>query len=121
MKATEFSGLQRRPDTQEIDVKVTLQAFAKELIAQRDAERKIRNNRRYRNAIRAVFARFAEGTRINMPALVALTMQHLDTKAQEYREVNEELQDHIRFNRTGYLRIYKGKAGGIGLAPKAPL
>jgi len=99
----DLAFVQRKPSTKEIDVQASLHAFAKDLITQRDAERKIRNNRRYRIAVRAVLE--ANG---NMPlsraALVRSAITKLRVKEGERAKTLDELWEHITFNRQhGYL------------------
>lgn len=113
-----LSLIQRKSNTQ-IDVQETLKVIAKELITWSDEERRLRTSRRYRKAIRAVFAQYSKGIHIPLPALIALAMRdHLKVSADNWEKISEELTNHIRLNRTGYLRVQSGKNGGVFLAPK---
>lgn len=113
MNIRDLHLISRKPN-QELDIQGTLQAFAKELIAWKDEEKRIRTNRRYKAAIRRVFKRFSYH-RIPTRALIAMVIQTMNAKADEYQRINNELEQHIRFNRGGYLRSVPGKAGGIEL------
>lgn len=114
MSIRDLSLIERHPSTQEIDVQASLQAFAKELLALKDAEKAIRNNRRYRSAIRRIFAE-TKYARIPSPVLIQLAARHLKATPANYAKMVQELGLHIRYNRGGYLRTVPGKAGGVEL------
>ena len=107
--------VQRIPGNQEIDVQGSLHAFAKELITWRAEERKIRHNRRYRNAVRAVFK--ANG---NMPLtrgeVIRAAIGKLRVKTGDNTKTLDELWDHVTYNRQyGYLAL-----AGRGMNLKTP-
>jgi len=107
--------IQRNPGTKEIDVQLSLHIFAKELIAKRDEERRIRNSRRYRNAIRAVF-KDRGGVPLSRAELVRGAYAKLRVKASESNKILEELWNHVTVNRdAGYLRV-----AGQGMVLKSP-
>lgn len=107
--------IQRNPGTKEIDVQLSLHVFAKELIAKRDEERRIRNSRRYRNAIRAVF-KDRGGVPLTRVELVRGAYAKLRVKPRDSSQILSELWDHINFNRdAGYLRKI-----GQGMVLKSP-
>lgn len=112
MSIRDLHLIARKPN-RELDIQGTLQAFAKELLAWKDEEKKIRSNRRFKTAIKAVFKKGY--ARVPMQALIALAMQHLNFKPEDYRKLSLELEQHIKFNRGGYLRTVPGKAGGVEL------
>jgi hypothetical protein len=114
MSIRDLNLITRKPGSLKIDVQGTLQAFAKELIAWKDEEKRIRTSRRYKAAIRRIFKRF-DYRRIPSPALIALCIQDMNVRVDDYQLVKDELEKHIRFNRGGYLRTVPGKAGGIEL------
>lgn len=101
--------IHRKPGSKEIDVQLSLHVFAKELIAKRDEERRIRTSRRYRNAIRAVLKE--HGTPfLQRGELVQLVVKRLRFKAADKNKLLTEVWDHIQFNRQGsYLRWTPGK------------
>lgn len=113
MSIRELSLIQRKP-SQEIDIQGTLQAFAEELIAWKDEERRIRSHRRYKAVIRRIFKRF-DYRRIPNHALIVLAIQEMDTKVDDFARIKDELAQHIKLNRGGYLRTVPGKAGGVEL------
>jgi hypothetical protein len=101
--------IQRNPGTKEIDVKLSLHVFAKELIGLRDEERRIRTSRRYRNAIRAVLKEYGTPF-LQRGELVQLVVKRLKFKAADKDKLLAEVWDHIQFNRQGsYLRWTSGK------------
>ncbi len=105
----------RNNHNQVIDIKATMQAFAKELISWADEEKAIRTKRKYREAIRGVFKRYDKGTRIPTLVLVMITMQDLQVSPDNFHKLQKELELHIKFNRGGYLRTVPGKGGGVEL------
>lgn len=95
--------VQRKPDNKEIDVQASLRVIAKELFAQRDEEKRVRQSRRYRNAVRAVLQ-----ANNNLPMtraqLVRGAIARLRVKAADHNKTLDELWDHITHNRQrGYL------------------
>lgn len=111
----DLSLIERNRYNQIIDIKSTLQAFAKELISLADEEKAIRTKRKYREAIRGVFKRHDKGTRIPTMVLVMITMQDLQVTPENFHKLQKELELHIKFNRGGYLRTVAGKGGGVEL------
>lgn len=114
MNIRELSLIERNPATQEIDFKSTLQAFAKELLLLKDQEKKIRNSRRYRSAIRKVFSE-NQVNRIPTAYLVQMAAMKMKLKPDQYGQVIKELELHIHYNRGDYLRTVPGKNGGVEL------
>lgn len=95
--------IQRDPGTKEIDIKLSLHVFAKELIAKRDEERRIHNSRRYRNAVRAAF-KDNGGLALTRAELVRKAYDKLRVKAADSTKTLDELWDHVTYNRDhGYL------------------
>lgn len=105
----------RKRLTQEIDVKATLQAYAEELIKLSDTEKAVRNSRRFKRIIRAIFARFDKGQRITTPALLVMACQALKATTDNYEDLYRQLEQHLRLNRGRYLRIVSGSGGGVEL------
>lgn len=109
-----LSLIQRNPTDQRIDVKSTLQVIARELISLSDNEKRIRSNRRYKAAIRRTFKKY-KAQFIPMPTLVVVVLQELNVKPGDFERLHSEVEQHIRFNRGGYLRTVPGKGGGVEL------
>lgn len=107
--------IQRNPIDHRVDVKSSLQIIAKELLAMADEEKRIRNSRRYKAAIRRAFKAFGTNRLPSIP-LVMLALAELKAKPDNFEHLRSELEQHIRFNRGGYLRTIPGKAGGVELA-----
>lgn len=101
--------IQRNPGTKEIDVRLSLHIIAKELIAARDEERRIRTSRRYRNAVRAVLKEHGKPF-LQRGELTQLVVKRLKSKPNDKDKLLAEVWDHIQFNRQGsYLRWTPGK------------
>lgn len=95
--------IQRKSGSKEIDVKLSLHVFAKELIARREEERKVRNSRRYRSAVRAVF-KDNGGLALVRAELVRRAYDKLRVKSDDSTKTLNELWDHVTYNREhGYL------------------
>jgi hypothetical protein len=107
--------IQRNPATRRLDVKATMQAFAKELISWADEENAIRSKRKYRSAIRAAFKSQAGYKRIPSTPLIMMVMRDMQVTPENWLKVQRELELHIKLNRGGYLRTVPGKAGGVEL------
>lgn len=105
----------RKAFTQEIDVKATLQAYAESLIKQADQEKAIRNNRRYKQAIRKTFAIFPKSERITIRVLAVFVLQSISVKPEQYSRLMQEVIQHIKLNRGRYLRVIPGPDGGVEL------
>ena len=111
--------IQRKPSSNELDVKTTLQVFAEQLFAWADEEKKIKQSRKYRDAIRSTFTNFKAGTRIRVPVLVAMVLQKMrGVNPTNYGKLEKELELHIRLNSGVYLRTVTGRGGGVELLNK---
>ena len=107
--------IHRKPGSKEIDVQLSLHVFAKELIAKRDEERRIRNSRRYRNAVRAVFKDRGD-VPLTRAELVRGAYAKLRVKVSEATKTLDDLWNHVTINReAGYLRM-----AGQGMVLKQP-
>lgn len=101
--------IQRKPGTREIDVQVSMHAFAKELIALKDEERRVRGNRRYRHAIRSALKSNENGL-LSRGELVRSALTKMRLKNTEKDSILSELWEHISLNiHGGYLRMIPGK------------
>ena len=108
----DMAFIQRLPATKEIDVQGSLHAFAKELISQRDTEKRIRHNRRYRNAIQAVL-KANNNNPLSRAQLVRSAIARLRVKEADRSKTLDELWVHITYNRQhGYLLL---AANGVAL------
>lgn len=107
--------IQRNPATRRLDVKATMQAFAKELISWADEENAIRLRRKYRESIRRTFKEYDTSPRIPIQALVVLVMRDLKVTPENWYAIQRELELHIKLNRGGYLRTVPGNGGGVEL------
>ena len=114
MNIRQLSLIERKPN-QEIDVQTSLQAIAKELIAWRDEERRIRSSRRYKAAIRRVFRSFNTYFPVPHQMLIPLVLDSMRVQPESWKRVYDEVVLHIHLNRGGYLRTVPGKAGGVEL------
>ena len=100
-----MSTIYRNPVTKEIDVKSSLQAFAEKLISMKSEEQRIRSNRRYRNAVKAVLDE-NKGTSFRRGNLARAALNKLRVKDGDRSKTLDELWDHINLNRQhGYLRM----------------
>ena len=109
------SFVQRNPATKEIDVQASLRIIAKDLITQRDEEKRVRSSRRYRNAVRAVLL-----ANNNIPMtraeLVRGAITKLRVKDSERTKTLDDLWNHVTANREfGYLYM-----AGRGMNLKQP-
>lgn len=114
MNANDFPGLQRRPDTQEIDVKGSLNTFAHQLIALKDEENKLRKNRRYKTAVLKVFKE-GHGFKIkgyydgalffHLKPLVGSVVRKLRHKKEDANRLWDEVERHILLSNKRYLRV----------------
>jgi len=107
-KSAILTLVQRIPGTQEIDVQGSLHLIAKELIAAKDEEHRIRTSRRYRTAIKAILQ---GGVYMPRGELVMAAIKRMKVKPQERDKVIAELWEHIQYNRkNGYL-TWQSKLG----------
>lgn len=107
--------IQRDPATRRLDVKATMQAFAKELISWADEEKAIRLKRKYRESIRRIFKEYPGYPRIPGPSLIVLVARDLKVTPENWNRTQRELELHIKLNRGGYLRTVPGNGGGVEL------
>ncbi len=114
MNAADFPGLQRRPDTQEIDVKSSLNTFAHAVIALKEEEGKLRKNRRYKSAVLKAFKE-SQGFKIkgyydgemfyHLKPLVSSVVRKLRHKKEDALRIWDEVERHILLNNKRYLRV----------------
>lgn len=116
MNVSDFPGLQRRPDTQEIDVQGSLRLFAEGVITLKAEEARIRSSRRYKAA---VLKTFDEGLGFKLDhaydgrmffhlmPLVFAVVEKLRHKKEENVLLWDEVQRHIMLNSKRYLLVNK--------------
>ena len=114
MNVTDFPGLQRRPDTQEIDIKGSLRVFAEKVITLKAEEAKLRNMRRFKDAVLKVFAE-GHGFRIrgyydeklffHLEPLITSVVNKLRHKKSEEVALREQVKQHILLNHKRYLFV----------------
>ena len=99
--------IQRKPGgAREIDVQLSLHLIAKELIALRDEERRVRNNRRFRKAVQAVFQANG-GLPLTRAEVVRGAYDRLRVKKADATKVLDDLWNHVTLNRdNGYLKSF---------------
>lgn len=121
MNITDYPGLQRRPDTQEIDIKGSLHVFAQGVIALKQEEARLRNIRRYKAAVLKTFDE-GHGFRIkgyydgqlffHLNPLVVSVVNKLRHKKEELPRLYDEVERHILLNNKRYLRVHQLKSFG---------
>lgn len=106
--------IHRNPVNNHIDVQLSLQAVAKELIAQRDEEQRLRKVRRYKTAVLKTFEE-GHGFQIagsyggqmffHLNPLVDSVVRKLRHKKEDAARLRNEVTNHILLNHKRYLQV----------------
>lgn len=115
MNFTEYPGLQRKPGTQEIDVKGTIHVFAQGVLALKAEESRIRGMRKYKAAVLKCFesgfgfdrdnAVYPGEQWFHLEPLVYAAVEKLRHKKEDNVRLWEEMKRHIELNHKRYLRV----------------
>jgi len=100
-----------------IDVLATCQKFEGDLlvhIAKQETE-----EAEVATAVHGVFDTY-KGARINMPALISVTLQRLGVQPANYQVLSDAVHAYVRSNAGTLFTIQKGKGGGVSRISDEP-
>lgn len=110
-----FPGLQRRPDTQEIDIKGSIHSFAQGVLSLKAEENRIRGMRKYKAAVLKCFesgSGFGPDNGVypgeqwfHLEPLVYAAVEKLRHKKEDNVRLWEEMKRHIELNHKRYLKV----------------